>query len=126
MRCEADAAGFTSQQAGAGEFVDGGLGGGEKIGAEVMAELREIDAAVEAKAEEEGLLEGVFFVDVVNGLGGCGAELREELRAGVQVGVEVVWVCESYRCPRLRLKHGVRVEAEAEVGVAMPILEVVA
>jgi hypothetical protein len=99
----------------ADEFVRGVCCGSDELGGELLAQMFEAEALVHAQAEEDGFFEGFALEDVDGGGGGflC-CVVRELLRVGEADGSLGTQ------------EHGVRVETEADVGVALPILAIVA
>lgn len=91
----------------------------------MFAEGGEAYSGVEAQAEEEGFFEGGFGGEVVD-LGRRDVLGQDGVQGwGGKVEVKVVGVGEANGAGG-GLEHGVGVEAEAKVGVAMPVFEVVA
>ena len=98
----------------ADELARGVFGGSEELGGKLLAELGEAEAFVHAQAEEEGLFEGFALEDI----DGCGDRFGCVVR-------EVFGVGEADGAVGAK-EHGVGVETEAEVGIALPVLAVVA
>lgn len=63
---EAEEVGGYFEEAGFADFVEGGKSLAEHRFSEVGAELVEVDAGVEAEAEEEGFFKGGFGGDVID------------------------------------------------------------
>ena len=106
------------EEAVADELFGGFADGGEEAGGGLRAEGCDVEAGVRAEAEEDGFFEGFVRPDGGYDLGRCGGVVGEELVGVGEADGGVGCVVAE--------EHGVGVEAEAEVGGAVPVLEVVA
>ncbi len=97
----------------ADEFVRNLCGGSKELGRNLLAKLRDIEPFIHAQTQENGLFESLAFENIY----GSDDFLRSIFAVFVGIGEADGAVGAE--------EHRVGVEPEAEVGVTMPVLEIV-